>query len=302
MTFPQPCPLTITTTDGIELSASRLGRSDTPATIVYVHGLLTDASYWTPLTQHLHHQLGGAIGQITYDQRGHGGSGWPTRSTGTTLRHLADDLDIVLAHATGAVILAAHSAGSLVAHAYVKHHPERAAALSGLVLFNGACEFPEFPSLPRHFLKIPARLRRLRHGRFDRIAAAGYVLLERRFRSLSKGLGSKALLIAGQRHGDPRVLADLLHSYGEHFLEPATAVAMRSIPSFVLSAERDRVVPPTQSMRLADAIWADYEIVPGAGHSLPHTDPQTAGTAILQALEVAYRDENPADSARGAQL
>ncbi|MFX0576237.1 alpha/beta fold hydrolase [Nocardia nepalensis] len=302
MTYPQDCPLTVAAADGVRLSVRRLGRADAPATIVYIHGLLTDSSYWTPLIEHLDQRLDGGISQIVYDQRGHGASEWPTRSARTTLQQLAYDLDVVLAHASGAVILAAHSAGSLVAHAYVKHHPERAAALSGLVLFNGACEFPEFPSLPQYFLRIPARLRGLRHGRLDSVAAAGHAMLERRFRSRSKQLGSKAPLIAGDRRGDPRVLADILHGYHEHVLEPATAVAMRSIPSFVLSAERDRVVPSNQSLRLADAIWADYEMIPGAGHSLPHADPETAGAAILQALEVAYRDENSGISARGAGL
>ncbi|MBF6176054.1 alpha/beta fold hydrolase [Nocardia blacklockiae] len=280
--------MTFVSADGVHLAGTRLGRPGAVATVIYVHGLLTDSSYWEPLTRRLHHRFDGGIAQITYDQRGHGASGRPHRRTGTTMAHLVADLDTVLTGATGATVLVAHSAGALAVHAWAEQHPHRAAALAGLVLFNSAGEFPEFPSLPTHFRNWSQRLHRWRRGPLDPIAAAAATALERRFRRRSRRLGAKAHLITADRPADPRVLTDVLAAYRSYTLTADAAAPLRSTPSFVLSGDRDKIVPPTQSVRLADKIWADYTVVPGAGHSLPHTQPDTAADTITEALHVAY--------------
>ncbi|WP_405135454.1 alpha/beta fold hydrolase [Nocardia sp. NBC_01388] len=291
MTALERCVLTIPTSDDVALAATRLGATTAPATVVYVHGLLCDGHYWAPVTQCLHNRLGGDITQIVYDQRGHGLSGRPDHRTATTLRHLVDDLDAVLAHATGQVVLVTHSAGSLLAAAYAQFHPTHAAALSAMVLFGGAGEFPEFPSLPKHYRELIKKLPQLRHTRLDTVAAAAAALAERRFRDVSRRLGSKAHLVCGAHRGDARVMTDVMGAYSNFALSPEVAATLRQLPTFVIAGERDRIVPPAQSVRLADKIWADYELVPGAGHSLPHTQPDRAADTILQALEIAYRSE-----------
>ncbi|MEU6559258.1 alpha/beta fold hydrolase [Nocardia nova] len=284
-------PMTITSGDGLALTGVRRGTGLAAATVVYVHGLLSDASYWEPVTACLHDRLGGEIAQIVYDQRGHGNSDRPHRSAETTLEDLADDLDVVLAQATGSVVLVTHSAGSLVAAAYVRRYPARAAALSGLILFNGTGEFPEFPALPRQFRAIATRLKNLRHSRFDHLAAVCAVVAEQRFRRTARRLGSRAPLVAGARAGDPRVLTDVMAAYREFHLDADIAARMRSLPSFVVTGDRDRVVPAEQSMRLAAKIWADFQIVSGVGHSLPHSNPDTAADVIVAALDIAYRSD-----------
>lgn len=282
-------PLVMTTSDGLMLAGDRCGPTFAAATVVYVHGLLCDGSWWQPLIEHVHDRLDGQIAQIVWDQRGHGRSGRPHRSVETTLEHLADDLDAVLTQATGSVVLVTHSAGSMVAAAYVQRYPTRAAALSGLVLFNGTGEFPEFPSLPTYFTSAAARIKMLRYGMFDHVAAAAASVAERRFRRTARRLGSRAPLATGARAGDPRVLTDLMHAYRHFYLDPETAAGLRSLPSFVVTGDRDRVVPAAQSFRFAEKIWADQQVVPGAGHSLPRSDPETAAEVIVAALEVAYR-------------
>ncbi|MFI7194414.1 alpha/beta fold hydrolase [Nocardia nova] len=282
-------PLVMTTSDGLMLAGDRCGPTFAAATVVYVHGLLCDGSWWQPLIEHVHDRLDGQIAQIVWDQRGHGRSGRPHRSVETTLEHLADDLDAVLTQATGSVVLVTHSAGSMVAAAYVQRYPTRAAALSGLVLFNGTGEFPEFPSLPTYFTSAAARIKMLRYGMFDHVAAAAASVAERRFRRTARRLGSGAPLATGARAGDPRVLTDLMHAYRHFYLDPETAAGLRSLPSFVVTGDRDRVVPAAQSFRFAEKIWADQQVVPGAGHSLPRSDPETAAEVIVAALEVAYR-------------
>ncbi|MRH92956.1 alpha/beta fold hydrolase [Nocardia sp. SYP-A9097] len=291
MTAFHRCVLTIPTVDDLLLAVTRLGSPSAPATVVYVHGLLCDGNYWAPVTECLHDRLGGEITQIVYDQRGHGRSGRPDRRAATTLRHLVDDLDTVLAHATGEIVLVTHSASSLLAAAYAQHHPTHAAALSALVLFGGAGEFPEFPSLPQHYRQLIKRVPQLRRTRLDGVAAATAAVAERQFRSASRRWGSKAHLMCGAHSGDSRVLADVMGAYSTFALSPESTAILRRIPTFVIAGERDRVVPSTQSVRLADQIWADYELVPGAGHFLPHVQPDRAAEVILQALEVAYRRE-----------
>jgi len=281
--------LTVQAADGIELAVRRLGPLGAPATIVYVHGLLTDSNYWTPLTDCLDQRLDGGVAQVVYDQRGHGNSGRPHRRLTTTMHHLVEDLDTVLTHASGSVLLVTHSAGSLLAHAWAERYPHRAAKLSGLVIFNGSAEFPEFASLPKLYRTLPRRLHRWRHGPLDPLSAAAAALLDRRFRRTSTRRGHPRHPTPGTRC-DPRVVTDILGAYSHTSLSTEVAEQLRSVPSFVIAAEHDHVVPATQSLRLADKIWADCEIVPGAGHSLPHTDPERASQFILQALDIAYHD------------
>ncbi|MCC3311357.1 alpha/beta fold hydrolase [Nocardia africana] len=282
-------PLAMSSSDGLMLAGDRCGPTFAAATVVYVHGLLCDGSWWRPLTEQVHDRLDGQIAQIVWDQRGHGRSGRPHRSVETTLDHLADDLDTVLTQATGSVVLVTHSAGSMVAAAYAQRYPARAAALSGLVLFNATGEFPEFPALPRHFMTAATRIKGLRHGKLDHVAAAAASVAERRFRRTARRLGSKAPLATGDRPGDPRVLTDLMHAYRHFYLDPAIAAGLRPVPSFVVTGDRDRVVSATQSTRFAEKIWADQQVVPGAGHSLPRSEPGIAAEVIVAALDVAYR-------------
>lgn len=296
------CALTIPTADDVRLAATRLGAPHAALTVVYVHGLLCDSSYWAPVTEHLHHQLDGELLQITYDQRGHGDSGRPHRRTTTTLAHLVDDLDAVLAGAIGETILVSHSAGSLLVAAYVRQYPQRAAALSGLVFFGATGEFPEFPSLPMRYRQLPRRVARLRHTRLDRLAATAATLAEHRFRALSRRLGSKSHLVCGTRRGDPRVAVDMLNALHAFTVTDSEMAAIRSVPSFVVAGGRDRIVPAPQSVRFAEKIWADYELIPDAGHALPHRSPARAAEAILHAIDVAYRrgGDNSATFSEGA--
>jgi pimeloyl-ACP methyl ester carboxylesterase len=145
MTSLQECTLTIPTSDGVRLSARRFGTGSATTSVVFVHGLMTDSTYWGPLTRYLTTRLGDAVDLYLYDQRGHGRSGWPRRRDITTLATLADDLEAVVSRVAGRVVLVAHSAGTLVAQAFAEHHPHRFRDLAAAVLFNPAGEFPEFP-------------------------------------------------------------------------------------------------------------------------------------------------------------
>ncbi|MEV0027924.1 alpha/beta fold hydrolase [Nocardia sp. NPDC050793] len=251
---------------------TRLGPASAPASVVYVHGMLTDSRYWTPLVEHLHARLDGAITQIIYDQRGHGGSPRPAGAAGIELAVFVEDLDTVVAHAPGAVVLVAHSVAISLVAAWVERYRQRARALAGLVLFNGCPAFP--PRLTPVTSTGRATRRRLRrHG--QQVADL-----------LGSGIDDP---VAGQ--GTLDVALDVLAAYGRLRLTEDAVSTLRTIPTWVLAGRRDPVVAAGSAERLAEQIWADLDSVPDAGHSLPFVDPVRAAEPILAALEVAYRTQ-----------
>ncbi|GAB2709430.1 alpha/beta fold hydrolase [Nocardia thraciensis] len=262
MTPPGFHTLTIPVDDGLRLAATRVGRAGAAATLVYLHPLLRERRFWFPVARWMDEQLCGAVAQLTYDQRGHGDSGIPDRREITTLRRLADDLDAVVARACGPVVLVAHSTAAQLVYAYATAHPDRAAALAGLVFLNATAE----PlCLPPYLHTWPPRLIRLRsHRALDAVTAAGEALLSYRLRRNGGPLPASA-------GADARVTIDILGNHPGYGLAVAIAERLRHVPSVVLAGERDRFVPPQQAVGLANALWADYDIVIGAGHYLPHT-------------------------------
>ncbi|MEU7765058.1 alpha/beta hydrolase [Nocardia sp. NPDC049190] len=279
-------PFTVVASDGIRISAARLGPTSPPASVVYVHGMLTDSTYWTPLTEHLHQHLDGGIAQIVYDQRGHGSSEHSQPGVRTTLPMLVADLDVVLAHTHGAVVLVAHSVASLLVGAWVQQYPCRARALTGIVLFNGCSEFPWLPS-------SDARTA----GRRSRVCERQLVegLSTYLYESPSHyGLPRRSLFDTVRRRvrrdNLPTALAALA-AYCGAALNGETATVMRSIPTWVMTGQLDPVVAPSRSHHLAERIWGDYDSVPAAGHSLPYVEPAKASEPILAALEVAYHTQ-----------
>lgn len=117
---------------GIRLHVQRMGPADgrTPrATVVLVHGLLTDslASYYFTVAPPF---AAAGLDVVMYDLRGHGRSGRPP--SGYTLDDNIDDLEALLdrLEVTGPVHLVGNSYGGTVAFGYAARHPERAASVS----------------------------------------------------------------------------------------------------------------------------------------------------------------------------
>ncbi len=273
--------------DGVRLWAQRVGSAWAPASVVYVHGMFTDARYWTPLVGHLNHHLDGGIAQIFYDQRGHGRSGCHPPKTPLSLNVLADDLNCVLGHVHGAVVVAAHSMAALLIHEWAAHNPRRARELSGIVLFNACADFPYLPATSHESLRAPKQ--RLR--KYTLSEELGDYL----YATPSRGSWPQPSWRFPRRsHRRNRarigkVTQAELSVYPHAVLTTEAAIALRAIPTWVVTGELDPVVTPSRSQHLAERIWADYDTIPGAGHSLPHTNPRHASEPILAALDVAYR-------------
>ncbi|WP_378742869.1 alpha/beta fold hydrolase [Nocardia brasiliensis] len=281
------CPFPIVARDGARLSAVRLGSASAPASVVYVHGMFTDARYWMPLVEHLHHRLEGGIAQICYDQRGHGSSDCATRETPLSLEIMAGDLNTVLDHIHGAVVLAAHSVAALLVQEWARRNPARARALSGIVLFNACTEF--FYTSATSHEHLPGLLeRRSRHSAIEELSSHLYTAPPSERWLPVRKRSADPTAVQRLRENAGAVLAEL-SAYPRAVLTSEAADVLRDIPTWVLAGQRDPVVTPSRSQRLAEQIWAEYDTIPGAGHSLPHVDPGPASEPILAALEVAYR-------------
>ncbi|WP_371668549.1 alpha/beta hydrolase [Streptomyces sp. NBC_00289] len=118
-------------TGGLRMHVQRLGPGDdrpATATVVLVHGLLTDslASYYFTVAPPF---AAAGLDVVMYDLRGHGRSGRP--ASGYTLDDGIDDLEALLdaLEVRGPLHLVGNSYGGTVAFGYAARHPERAASV-----------------------------------------------------------------------------------------------------------------------------------------------------------------------------
>ncbi|MBO7940905.1 alpha/beta fold hydrolase [Streptomyces antibioticus] len=119
-------------TGAVRLHVQRTGpRRGRPAvaTVVLVHGLLTDslASYYFTVAPAF---AAAGLDVVMYDLRGHGRSERP--AGGYTLDHNIDDLEALLDRlaVTGPVHLVGNSYGGTIAFGYAVRRPERAASVT----------------------------------------------------------------------------------------------------------------------------------------------------------------------------
>nr|WP_225098831.1 alpha/beta fold hydrolase [Streptomyces sp. CoH27] len=117
---------------GIRLHVQRTGPTgdrSPRATVVLVHGLLTDslASYYFTVAPAF---AASGLDVVMYDLRGHGRSERPSR--GYTLDHNIDDLEALLDRlgVTGPVHLVGNSYGGTIAFGWAARHPERVTSLT----------------------------------------------------------------------------------------------------------------------------------------------------------------------------
>ncbi|MFK0257034.1 alpha/beta fold hydrolase [Streptomyces sp. NPDC090445] len=148
--------MTVLDTGRVRLHVQRLAPADggrARATVVLVHGLLTDslASYYFTVAPAL---AAAGLDVVMYDQRGHGRSGRPFSGYG--LDDATDDLDALLTglRLPGPVHLVGNSYGGTVAFAYARRRPERVASL--LVVESE-------PATAAWAVKLAGLLERVRH-------------------------------------------------------------------------------------------------------------------------------------------
>jgi pimeloyl-ACP methyl ester carboxylesterase len=263
--------------DGRPVFLADQGRGFDPArpTLLFVHGAGMDHSVW-PLQARWFAYRG--WNALALDLPGHGRSA-PLSEKGALLASIeamAEWLaDVIAALGIGQAHLVGHSMGALIALETAARAPERVAAIALL----GAG-----PRMPVH----PALLEAA--GRPGPLAPA--LICDWGFGPTGHGGGHKspgswmlghALRLLGASAG-PRLRTDLgaCEAYGRG-LEAAAAVRC---PALVIAGALDRMTPPRQGAKLAEAI-PDARLVtlPACGHMMMVERPDATLDALIDFLK-----------------
>lgn len=248
--------------------------------IVLVHGLLVSLEVFAPVWDDL---VAAGHRVIGVDLRGHGGStvgndGHGVENCGDDLAAVLDQLDL-----RGAVVVG-HSMGGMAALSLAARRPDvMTARVAGLVISNSAGG-----------------------GLFD------LPLNKAQLAAVKVGLGN--VLINHDVHGKllsrlyfgPRPALSHVRALNEmHAAQPPETIveASRALedyeihhvldeiktPTLVIASDKDGILPPDFSRRLADGIpGARLEVLEGVGHMTPWEAPKTFVDLVLRfAAEVA---------------
>jgi len=252
-----------TLSNGKQLNAKKIGNG--PHSIIFVHGLGGDTSYYTPILQELglnkdDHPM---YTSVIYDLEGHGRS--PTKATSKlTIESYAEDIGGLIkaldVPTDNGVTLVAHSMGCLVAELFAFQHPDM---VTRLVLLGP-------PPMP-----LPAA------GAENSIKRAAAVRAE--------GMRNVAITVAtagtSEKTKNERPLAfttvqmSLLSQDPEGYAKGCTALASakdltsidlsrlgQSAKSLIITGEEDKISPPSHVEKLAETLKAEKKILPDVGH------------------------------------
>lgn len=259
---------TVTADDDTPLVLTRYGRRDAAATVIYLHGPLADATSMAPLISELHQHFGGEIAQLVYDQRGHR-HGVPFHPDRPGMAQLVADLDTVIAHASGRVILVAESLAAILLQEWLFSHRRGVLRLDAVVAI---CPVPALvgnhPST-RAGVAVSARQP---GNSFERELALAFGILH--CENDLPILESVGALVGALQAGvcDVAVVEDML----------------RATPTWVVAGKQDRLISPKLVAELADTVWAEWILVDDAGHDLIATHTRIAADAVVTALEAAH--------------
>lgn len=266
-------------------------------TLLFTHGFCLHQDCW----HYQRAEFSATHRMVFWDQRGHGHSGkLPSeqsgRSASVTVDQLADDLHAVLEATcpSGPVILIGHSMGGMTMMALAQRHPElfpdRVVGAALISTSAGRFEDVVF-GLPRPGAQLLHRATPGLLGLLARQAA-----LVDRGRSLGGDLG----LVLTRRYAFGsevpesvvRFTLDMIESVSidviaEYYpalshVELGAAVPLfDQVPTLVLGASGDLVLPVAHSEALADAIpSAAYTVVPDSGHAVILEHPDEVNEAL----------------------
>jgi pimeloyl-ACP methyl ester carboxylesterase len=294
--------LTVVSADGTRLHAIVLEPGTAAiATVVLAHGWTEQLSFWGPVIRLLR---GRGLRIVAYDLRGHGSSG-RAADDDYSIERFGDDVEAVLAAAdapAGEVIVAGHSLGGMSIAAWAADH-DVGARIAGAVLVDtglddligGALVLGELgkrlnphwlsravlgSSAPLPPLSTPIQQAVIRHTAFGPAATAAEVAFYERMLIETPNNVRAATGIA---------LSDL------HL---GAALAKLTVPTLVIVGDRDRLTPPEQSRRIAEALPSPAGLLEleGTGHMSPLERPAEVADAIADLVGKVVAAPAPADA------
>ena len=280
----------VTSDDGVDLDVHVHGRHG--PTVVLSHGFTEDAAEWSALVT----ALTGQARLVTWDQRGHGRSGWgdPAHATvDQTGRDLAAVIDAVAPHAP--VVLVGHSMGGMSILALARQHPEwfGTRVVGALLVATSAGELVR--EGPLGLLHGSARALGLMPA-VATVARFGAPLADRlpwRGSAVGRWATRRMLFTADTPDAEVRAAQarteslplDVGQAFGLSLLvhdEAAALPVLGRVPVTVVAGEGDRLTPATHGRRLTEALGPRARLVgvPGAGHTVHRTHPGVVDDAL----------------------
>ncbi len=293
---PRPRPVHgVRTGDGVLLHVEIRG-SQGP-TVVFSHGFTVDSGEWAPQIA----ALAGRARVVTWDQRGHGRSGWgdPAHATIDQLgRDLATVVDAVAP--TGRVILAGHSMGGMTVLALARQHPEwfgtrvvgvfLVATSAGDMISDGA--LGALHHAARRAGVLPAVLAGAQ------LAAPWADQLPWRDSALGRWVVRRMAFTPDASEEDVRRLQAITESLplpvGSAFSgallahdESASLPALERVRTVVVAADGDRLTPAAHGERIADELGSHARLVrvDGAGHAVNRTHHEVVDAELLDLVD-----------------
>jgi pimeloyl-ACP methyl ester carboxylesterase len=288
--------LPLVSADGTHLHAIVLEPEGTgTATVVFAHGWTEQLSFWGPVIRRLR---AGGLRIVAYDLRGHGSSG-PAADGDYSIERFGEDVEAVLAAAAapagappaaaapaGALFVVGHSLGGISIAAWAADH-DVPARIAGAALVNtgvddligGALVLGELgkrlnprwlsravlsSSAPLPPLTTPIELAVIRHTAFGPTASTAQVAFYERMLLQTP---------ASVRAASGIALSDL------HL---GSALARLTVPTLVISGDRDRLTPPDHSRRIAEVLPSLARLLEleRTGHMAPLERPAEVADAI----------------------
>ena len=263
---PDPRTVTISAADGTALTATRFGKLDATLTVVYLPGPLASAAHFSPVITLVDRHFRADIAQLVYVQRGHGND-LPLASGRAGMAQLVEDLNTVIAHAGGRVVLVVHSLAAIVAQEWLYHHRRAQTRVAAIVAIGPVTELPDHDGV---VTAHPTGVARQAGARL--IHDLSTALGERGLHTEAEIESVRRTLRAYRRCGaDLAVVEDLL----------------RATPTWIVAGRADPVARYERVKELAETVWAELSSLGNGGHDLARTFPWLPAAAVSSALRAA---------------
>jgi pimeloyl-ACP methyl ester carboxylesterase len=269
-----PTAVDVRSADGTRLAAVVAGPADGPA-IVLVHGLSLSQEIWSPQRQVLQRTMR----VVSFDLRGHGDS--DDAETGYAVARLGEDVTAVVEALTAdRCVVVGHSMGGMALLAGLADRRDLLGdRVAGVVLINSAAS-AVLSGLGGGTLAagIAFVRERVRSSPVGRVVYGG---LDEEGLPRGNDLATLVTRMLGVGQDGPEEAVDVVrrlvldsrpHVAGEMWRTAGTvdlhdAARGVTVPALVVAGQRDRVLPPHHSRRLADLLPdADLVELPDVGH------------------------------------
>jgi pimeloyl-ACP methyl ester carboxylesterase len=276
--------------------SSRAHAQERP-TLVFTHGFCLHQDSW----HYQRAELSGEYRMVFWDQRGHGRSDPLKPKADLSIDVTGEDLYAVIEATcpTGPIILVGHSMGAMTMMALAEAHPElfgdRIVGAALMATSGGEFADLEF-GLPRAAARLfhsaaPGMFELLnkQRGLVERGRRAGGdfgLVVARRYAFGSDAPESAVRFVLELIQSTPiDVIARFFTVLRDHDKANTIPVFDR-VPTLVLAAEKDMLLPFKHSRALADAIpSAEFVTVPDAGHVVILEHPHEVNVALRRLLD-----------------